>query len=1016
MTKTHNRRTPRAAAALVVALVTALLVPLLGIAPATAATASVQVDDDAVTTVRGTPNLTYYECPAGSKWDHYGTVSWAPEGCWFEIAFTGQTAQLYGRTRSGHGSGKIFVDGTQVGTINYGASTNSTTRLLFTKDGLADAPHVLRLEVVGSGVDHAYAMFTTSSAEDALTWQYNDVKDRAASSYTSGSWAPFADALGTARAMVDGSTGTPAEREAARAELKNVSDALVEVAGLRELVSTYQTRDQTQYTAGTWTPFAQALGAAADVLADDNATKIDVASAKTGLMSAAGTLATTSQGSFAPVKNDAFWRDTDGNLIYSQGGGIFRFGDTYYWYGVHYRGAETYAANPAGRNSDTTFVSIPVYASKDLASWTYEGDVATASTPVHLPASAGVGFSQMTTLADTDWMGRLGVTYNENTGKFVLLIQMNESKFADSAGQGGVMFLQGDSPTAKFGVANIQRQVTNSPTPATGDQTTFTDDDGRDYLVFSNSNGRANAFVSELAPADNLSILPAVQIGRNAAGREGNAMFKLDDSYYMAASDLHGWNASVSHVIKSQTSDIQGAYGPEFDLSGTADDYSHVTQTGFFVTVHGTQQDLVLFAGDRWSDFAGNGVGYNQWMPITKTGDDLQLHSVSDWQINATTGEWKVGDGNNYLLNPNVEADRVAVSNVQGWTYAGTTSAIANQADNAGRVGNFHLAFTSAADFSAAASQDVAVPDGLYTVTAQVRNGITSTTAAASLYATAGGATSSLDLSDLGGSWGQVTLPNVRVTGGQVQVGISTAGVPGGQWLDVDDLTLVVQPANDPSLASLTVAGNPVDLGSDVLTAAVPDGTVLSTDVVQVATTDPRAVAQVSTQDATVVVVVTSPLGSTRTYRVAVQPGAWDSSTVYNTGSLVSSGGAVYSALWWTSGEVPGRSSTGAWQEIASTADGTALWTASRVFEAGEVAAFQGVTYTAQWWTRNQQPGDPNGPWKQVLNPNAPGPWSGSTVYTAGDRVTYDGATYEAQWWTSAQAPGAPWGPWKLVS
>jgi chitodextrinase len=27
---------------------------------------------------------------------------------------------------------------------------------------------------------------------------------------------------------------------------------------------------------------------------------------------------------------------------------------------------------------------------------------------------------------------------------------------------------------------------------------------------------------------------------------------------------------------------------------------------------------------------------------------------------------------------------------------------------------------------------------------------------------------------------------------------------------------------------------------------------------------------------------------------------------------------------------------------------------------------YRGVTYQAQWWTRDQAPGDPNGPWKRI--------------------------------------------------
>lgn len=50
---------------------------------------------------------------------------------------------------------------------------------------------------------------------------------------------------------------------------------------------------------------------------------------------------------------------------------------------------------------------------------------------------------------------------------------------------------------------------------------------------------------------------PAVRVAVNPAGREGNAMFKANGRYYIASSDLHGWNTSVTHVIKSDSADIQ---------------------------------------------------------------------------------------------------------------------------------------------------------------------------------------------------------------------------------------------------------------------------------------------------------------------------------------------------------------------------------------------------------------------------------------------------------------------------
>lgn len=75
--------------------------------------------------------------------------------------------------------------------------------------------------------------------------------------------------------------------------------------------------------------------------------------------------------------------------------------------------------------------------------------------------------------------------------------------------------------------------------------------------------------------------------------------------------------------------------------------------------------------------------------------------------------------------------------------------------------------------------------------------------------------------------------------------------------------------------------------------------------------------------------------------------------------------GSVWRASWWTKNQAPGDP-YGPWQEIVSTSDGTAVWTPSRIFVAGDRAEYQGVVYQAKWWTRNQKPGDPNGPWSSI--------------------------------------------------
>jgi len=105
----------------------------------------------------------------------------------------------------------------------------------------------------------------------------------------------------------------------------------------------------------------------------------------------------------ATIVNDRFWKDSAGNDIYSQGGGMLRVGDTYYWYGVKYGGAPTYAANPTNNNSDTSFKGVTTYSSKDLVIWKLEATDVPANT--------------------SGWFGRLGVAYNASSKKYVLVAQ-----------------------------------------------------------------------------------------------------------------------------------------------------------------------------------------------------------------------------------------------------------------------------------------------------------------------------------------------------------------------------------------------------------------------------------------------------------------------------------------------------------------------------------------------------------------------------------------------------------------
>ncbi|HEY4187510.1 MAG TPA: family 43 glycosylhydrolase [Polyangia bacterium] len=473
----------------------------------------------------------------------------------------------------------------------------------------------------------------------------------------------------------------------------------------------------------------------------------------------------------ALIHNDGFWKDTSGTPIYSQGGGVLRVGATYYWYGAKYNGAVTYAANPKGKNSDTSFAAVTCYSSTDLATWKLEGNILTA---------AGLG-------ADVDsstWIGRMGVVYNANTKKYVLITQ-----YSGPAGT-GELFATSSTPTGTFAFDHVQTSVTNVANTTTGDQTIFIDDDGAAYLICSSSSGRSNLYVAPLRASDSLNVEPATRIF-GGAGREGNTMFKYNGTYYFCSSDLHGWNASHSYYIAA--TNIMGPYGAEGIIGNTDNDFSHVSQTGFFITVKGTAGTTVIFAGDRWSDFAGNGLGYNQWCPLSFTttdGTKPTMQSVSAWTLDAAAGTWSVAPDNNFALNPSFEADRVAMTQPAGWTTTTTSGSTPFTNVSGGRTGNWSWQLAATGAYQATLSQTVAgLPAGTYTLSVWAKS--TGGQTSAQLFARGcGGAEQDAALTKAMTSFTQVSIAGIAVTGGQCQIGVATtAGA--NQSVTLDDFSFV---------------------------------------------------------------------------------------------------------------------------------------------------------------------------------------------------------------------------------
>jgi hypothetical protein len=292
--------------------------------------------------------------------------------------------------------------------------------------------------------------------------------------------------------------------------------------------------------------------------------------------------------------------------------------------------------------------------------------------------------------------------------------------------------------------------------------------------------GRSHLYVAPLRPADFLSVEPATQVFTGAAGREGNCMYKYGGRYYLNSSDLHGWNASHTYSISATA--ILGPYSAESVIAGTDADFSHVTQSGLFVTVHGASGSFVIFGGDRWSDFAGNGIGFNQWNPLTFNGATPEFHSLTEWSIDVQAGTWAVGPGNSYALNPSFEADRVAVAQPAGWTAAGGGNVAK------GHTGAWRWRLTGT---TASLAQTVTgMPAGTYTFGAWVQS---SAQAAAQLFAkSCGGAAAATSIPSGATGWTHVTVTGIDVTGGSCQIGVQMmSSANASEQVDVDDFTFV---------------------------------------------------------------------------------------------------------------------------------------------------------------------------------------------------------------------------------
>ncbi|WP_297082108.1 carbohydrate-binding protein [uncultured Demequina sp.] len=93
----------------------------------------------------------------------------------------------------------------------------------------------------------------------------------------------------------------------------------------------------------------------------------------------------------------------------------------------------------------------------------------------------------------------------------------------------------------------------------------------------------------------------------------------------------------------------------------------------------------------------------------------------------------------------------------------------------------------------------------------------------------------------------------------------------------------------------------------------------------------------------------------------------WTASRIFRAGDVVTFDGATWEAQWYSRNQEPGDPN-GPWEQVAEPgADGApGAWTSTTVYNTGDQVTYDGHVYEAKWWTRNNAPGAQYGPWELV--------------------------------------------------
>jgi len=309
------------------------------------------------------------------------------------------------------------------------------------------------------------------------------------------------------------------------------------------------------------------------------------------------------------IRSGKLWHDSSGRHINAHGGGVLKYGDTYYWYGEH-----------KDESTSSAMVGVMCYASENLVNWRNCGVALSVSDERGHDIERGC------------ILERPKVIYNPATKKFCMWFHLELKGRGYEAARYGVAVA--DRPEGPFKFLYSSRAnaatwpVAGAPMDsdaylkrdfATGqmsrDMTLFVDDDGKAYHIFSSEENQT-LHIAELT-GDYLHHTGRYTRVSPFGHNEAPAIFKHEGTYWMITSGCTGWDPNEARMFSATS--IWGPWtqhpnpcrGPQAEITFSG-------QSTFILTLESELPSLnsrYIFMADIWRPRHPIDARYI-WLPI----------------------------------------------------------------------------------------------------------------------------------------------------------------------------------------------------------------------------------------------------------------------------------------------------------------------------------------------------------------------------------------------------------------